>query len=583
MNDLTGDLFDGALPADPPTLAGVKEKPFREQLAEKIAAEPRFQTPWFAARPHIAWAIKSGWIPAPRNWRAVPVAQLTRAEKVMAFIERYCLIPQGPDVGKPLVLEDFQQAFLYSIYDTPAPTVVRTAWLSMARKNAKTATIAAVVLANIAGPEARRNAEIVSGAMAKDQAALLHQLAVQMVELNPKLAAVIHSVDFKKSLTGRRRNSKYRALAADGKNNQGLNPPLIIYDEAGQIVGPQTDFYEALETSQGGWPDGLMINISTQAASDADLMSQAMDTAERTRDATTVVHCYEHPKNEPIDDEDLWIFSNPGLGTIRDRNDLAAQIKKAAELPSKEHAVRNKNLNQRVALDGLFISPAVWRANDADPIDELFAAEPVHLGLDLSMTTDLTACVAAVVDPKTDICHLKTWAFAPIRGVAERESVDRAPYQQWMRSGELVGVPGAIVSYQWVCEWLAIACAGMTIKTLNFDRWRMDLFKTAADETGFHSAVENWVECGQGYVSLSPRLETFEKLLLEKRIAHGSQPLLNMAASNAIVISDPAGNRKVDKSKSTQRIDPLVAAIMAAHAATDGDDKRAFDVNALIG
>jgi phage terminase large subunit-like protein len=147
-------------------------------------------------------------------------------------------------------------------------------------------------------------------------------------------------------------------------------------------------------------------------------------------------------------------------------------------------------------------------------------------------------------------------------------------------SGHLIAVPGATIDYDYLFQWLRIRLddLGIRIDVVAFDRWRIAEAKSAAERNGF--VVNTWSDVGQGYQSMSPRVEHFETLLLQSKIRHGAHPLLNMAASNAIAIKDAAGNRKLDKAKSTQRIDPLVAAVMAAGVFMV--TAPAFDVQALI-
>ncbi|WP_340609401.1 terminase large subunit domain-containing protein [Xenorhabdus bharatensis] len=142
------------------------------------------------------------------------VSQLSRGEKVIAFIERFCFVPEGALFGKPLRLEAFQQKFIREIYDNPSGT--RTAYLSIARKNGKTGLIAGILLAHLVGPEAVQNSQIVSGAMSREQAAIVFNLAVKMINLNPRLQSLIHIVPSGKRLIGKPCNVEYKALSADG-------------------------------------------------------------------------------------------------------------------------------------------------------------------------------------------------------------------------------------------------------------------------------------------------------------------------------------------------------------------------------
>jgi len=190
----------------------------------------------------------------------------------------------------------------------------------------------------------------------------------------------------------------------------------------------------------------------------------------------------------------------------------------------------------------------------------------VALGLDLSMRNDLTAAVLSAKDDEGNL-HLIPYVFAPEKGMKERSLRDKAPYELWVKQGLLIAVPGATLDYPWVCAFLKkqFDDAGIVVSHVMFDRWRIKELQASAATVGF-CQESTWTEVGQGYVGMSPRVEHFETYLLQGKLRHGSHPLLNMAAAHAIVIRDPAGNRKIDKSKTTQRIDPIVAAVLSASA-----------------
>lgn len=226
---------------------------------------------------------------------------MTRAGKVIQFIERYCVTPDGAHVGKPLVLADFQKAFIKAVYDNPNST--RRAYLSIARKNGKSGLIAGLLLAHLVGPEAKLNSQLVSGAMSREQASLVFNLAAKMVQLSPKLTQIVRIVPSGKRLIGLNLNTEFQALAAEGKTAHGLSPVLAILDEVGQVRGPQSDFIDAIVTSQGAHENPLLIAISTQAASDADLFSVWLDDAKNSNDPKIVSHVYEAPAGCEIMDE----------------------------------------------------------------------------------------------------------------------------------------------------------------------------------------------------------------------------------------------------------------------------------------
>src|SRR3990172_5884564 len=266
--------------------------------------------------------------------------QLTRGERIIAFIEEYCIVPDGALVGQPMLLDQFQKDFILDIYDNPVGT--RRAYLSVARKNGKTGLIAGIVLAHLAGPEAVLNTEIVSGAQSREQAALVFSTAEKMVRLSDKLSKVIRIVPSTKVLVGLARNVKYRALSAEGKTADGQSPRLAILDEVGQIRGPVDTFVDAIVTSQGAHSDPLLIAISTQAPNDNDLFSIWLDDARISGDKRIVCHLHTTPKKGfDILDKKGWLLSNPAMGTFRNEADIQEQAERAHRMPSAEPTFRN--------------------------------------------------------------------------------------------------------------------------------------------------------------------------------------------------------------------------------------------------
>jgi phage terminase large subunit-like protein len=510
---------------------------------------------------------------------------MTRAGRVIAFVERYCRVPEGALVGQAVKLADFQKRFVVDVYDNPHPDGTRRALLSMARKNAKSALIAFLVLVHLVGPEAVPNSQIVSGALTRKQAAIIYDLAVKVVNLNPVLRKIIHLVPSLKTMRGLPCNTEYAALSAQAGAAHGLSPVVAILDEVGQIDAPSSPFVEAIVTAQGAHARPILFAISTSARSDDAMFSTWLDDAKRSGDPRIVVHEYRADPNCELDDRAAWRAANPALGLFRSEADIAAAADQAKRLPSQEAAFRNLFLNQRVALESLFIAPTLWRLNAGAPDVEVIRANRSAVGLDLSARGDLTAAVVAsrVEDDDAGQVHLLPFVFTPESGLGERSRRDRAPYDQWARDGHMIAVPGATIEYEFVAGYLARALESLEIEpaVVAFDRWRIKEFQRAAQETGFAGAAE-WQAIPQTFQGLSPRIENFEALLLQERIRHGGHPLLTMAAANAVTKLDPAGNRILNKERGRRRIDPLVAAVMAAHAVADGQ-AAAFDEKAWIG
>lgn len=477
---------------------------------------------------------------------------LTRGETVCQFIEAHCRVPEGALVGEKIKLAPFQRRFILETYDGDA----RRAYLSIARKNGKTALIAGIVLAHLVSSVAEPNSQIVSGALSRDQAALVFSLAAKMVQLDPVLAGVVRIVPSGKRLYGLNQNTEYRALAADGSTAHGLSPIVAILDEIGQIRGPQSDFVDAITTSQGAHARPLLIAISTQAANDSDLFSLWLDDAEKSGDPRVVSHVYAADPDADLMDEAAWRAANPALDVFRSREDLSEQAERASRMPTAENTFRNLCLNQRVSVHSPFVSRSVWEACSGESsIDPDY---PVWAGLDLSARADLTAFV--VIQKRKGEWHVAPYFWTPEKGLMDRVKRDRAPYDVWVREGFLRTTPGATVDYRRVCEDIAEILDGLTVEGISYDRWRIDQLRHEMNAIGADFPL---VEHGQGYKDMSPAIDEIEADLLNARLRHGGHPVLTMCAFNSVVVKDPAGGRKLDKAKSTGRIDGMVALVMA--------------------
>lgn len=486
---------------------------------------------------------------------------MTRGEKVIAFIERLCPTPEGKLVGKPMKLDPFQKRFILEVYDNPKGT--RVGILSIARKNGKSALIAGIMLAHLVGPEARLNSQIVSGARSRKQAAVVFNLAAKMVQLSERLRKIVRIVPSGKTLHGLPMNTEYQALAAEAGTAHGLSPVLAIHDEMGQVRGEFDAFIEAIETAQGAYDDALQLIISTQAPNDADMLSIRIDDAKRSGDPTIVCHVYAAPEDAELTDPKAWEAANPALGSFRSLVEITNKAAEAARMPSVENSFRNLYLNQRVTRHTPFVSPSIWKACSG-PVDlEVFRRNPVYGGLDLSLTTDLTALV--LIAQEAGLWHVLPIFWTPESTLVERSKRDRSPYDAWVRDGFMKATPGPAVEYDFVARDIAAITEGMDVRKIGFDRHRMKTLQAELDRLG---VVLPFEEFAQGFVSMAPAIDRAEIEFLHTRFRHGGHPVLSMCAANAIIVQDAAGNRKMDKSKSTGRIDGMVSLAMAVGVAT---------------
>lgn len=506
---------------------------------------------------HVRSAIKSGPVPKLRDWRSLPVEELTRGEKVCAFIEMACVVPEGAHVGESVRLDVFQEAFILSVYDNPHKTKV--AILSIARKNAKTATIAFLMLAHLLGPEAKLNTRYNSGAMSRQQASEVFNYATKSAMLSEDIREFTRSIPSQKTIVGTVLNTEYRALSADASTNIGGSAAVAVIDEAGQIKGPQSDFIDAVTTGQAAHEDPITFYISTQAPTDADFFSILIDDAIINQPKDVVCHVYAADPDCDLMDEKQWLKANPALGKFRSIDDMRTQAEKAQRMPSFRNTFRNLLLNQRVASFATFIDPEEWKANNDDPIP-LSECDAIYGGLDLSSKNDLTAFVLVGVKDKALNIYPRFWT--PRLGLRDRQDTDRAPYDVWEREGYLTVIEGATVDYeQVVIDLIAwFDDLGIQPDVIAFDRWRIDDFKRELQRVGVEMPL---VEFGQGFKDMAPALDALEDAVLNRQLRHGSNPLMNMCAINAVAVTGPANNRKLEKRKATGRIDGMVALAMA--------------------
>jgi phage terminase large subunit-like protein len=512
--------------------------------------------------------------------RKQPDDRPVRAADVLAFIEQTCRVPEGRLLGQPLKLAEFQVDFIKAVYDNPHCT--RRAFLSTGKKNAKSTLTAALMLAHLCGPPARPNSQLYSTALNRAQAAIVFDAAAKMIRLNPELERAVRIMESAKTLVCSELGTRYRSLSADAPSAHGLSPQFVIHDELGQIRGPRSALYQALENATGALVDPLSIVISTQAANDTDLLSALLDDALGGHDPQTVVRLYAAPSDADPFSEGTIRLANPAFDVFMNRQEVLGMAATARRMPASEAEFRNLVLNQRVEIASPFIARAVWDACAAEPRDLRNCT--VFGGLDLSESNDLTCLVLVGSDPLDG-----TWSVLPIfwlpeEGIRERAQKDRVAYDVWADQGWLELAPGRSISYEYVAERLRDLIEEYRISKIAFDAWGFGHFRPWLVKAGFSEQMikGKFIEMRQGFKTMSPALRDFESLILERKIRHGGHPLLNMCAANAIVTTDPAGNRKLDKERASGRIDGMVALAMAL-AAAPAAWTQTVDVASLIG
>ena len=515
-----------------------------------------------------------------------------RAGRVIRFIERLT-VPSGIGQGRPFKLDAFQQRFIRDIYEPHiGPNrAVRRAILSIARKNGKTALIAAIVLAHLVGPEAIVNGEIYSAANDRDQAAIVFKFCRQIVELEPELRAQIEIIPSTKTMLARRTGSVYRAVSSEVTTKHGLLPSVAIYDELAQARN--RDLYDVMDTAFGAREEPLFIVISTQSNDPEHVLSKLIDDGLSKIDPAIVCHLHAADDDCELDDETQWLKANPALGKFRNREDLVAAIRKAKRLPAEEPKVRNLFLNQRVSPISSLISRAEWMAC-ADPAARLEEGEEVYLALDLSSIVDLTSLM---VGSATEPVRIRPYFWKPADHLADHSLRDFGAgtrrYEQWNEAGHLLVTSGRSIDPEAIALVIAELTQYFRVKGLAYDRWRINDLLREFDRIGLQAYEDGGekagdglrlVPWGQGYRDMGPAIDALELAVIERKLIHPNNPVLNWNMANAVATMDPAGNRKLDKEKARFRIDGAVAlAMMLGLRSRDRINVKPIDIEALIG
>jgi phage terminase large subunit-like protein len=499
-----------------------------------------------------------------------------RWDRVRRFCEELT-ISSGGLAGTRFKLRPFQLDFIKGVYKENAnhERPVRTAVLSMGRKNGKTQLAAALALCHLCGPESEERGEVYSCANDRFQASKIFQEMEAMIIRHPRLRLRCNIMRHTKTIEDIQNNSTYTALSREAKTKMGLNPSFIVYDELGQ--SPDRDLYDAMDTAMGARANPLMLVISTQAADDLAPMSRLIDYGFQIQsgeidDPTFLLAFYATDMDADPWDEANWEASNPALGDFRSLEDVRRQANQAQKLPELQNSFRNLILNQRVAAETRFIERSQWQACAAEPL--IPPRAKVYAGLDLGSTRDLSALVIVYVDPLTSEYHVQPYFWLPGNLRARRDE-DKVPYDVWQRQGFLY-TTGEATDPELIALKIAEINGITPIAGIAYDRWKIADMKREFDK---HSIRVPLIEFGQGYKDMNGAVDILQRAIITRKLRHGDNPLLTWNAFNAVATRDAAGNRKLDKSKSINRIDGLVALAMGMAAATR---QSGFDLSCLI-
>lgn len=495
---------------------------------------------------------------------------LSRIERVIAFLEDLP-ITAGKLAGTKMVVRDWQRDFLEAVYaeDAEGNRPVRTAVLSMARKNGKTGLVAGLALCHLAGPEAEPRGECYAAANDRFQAGKIFAEMVAIIQQHAELEARCNIIRFRKEievLDGQGKGSIFAALSSDAATKLGLSPSFTVVDELG--YAPKRDLYDALDSAMGARDNPLLIAISTQAPDDHHVFSELIDyglkvQAGEIADKSFHLTLYSAPETADPMARETWLMANPALGDFRSEEDVARQAAQADRIASKMQDFKNKILNQRVAAHVRFIAKAEWDACNGQVDIEALKGRTCFGALDLSAARDLSAWLLVFPNEDGTIDVLPRF-FLPESGIGDKSEADRVPYDVWARQGFLTLIPGKTIDPAAIAEVMAEDAARFDIQAVAYDRWRIEDLKRELAAIGVEM---NLIPHGQGFRDMSPAVDVLERAVAETKLRHGGHPVLQMCAANAVVTKDPAGGRKLDKAKAAGRIDGLVALAMGLSAA----------------
>ena len=542
------------------------------------APRPRAATRRVPKRPlALARFPAATWSPERRRWEDGPFHYDARhADAAADFFPRYLRFTTGEWAGRAFTLEPWQEhdiirpAFGWKRADGTRRFRVVYVWVP--RKNGKTELAAGVALLTLLG-DAELGGQVFSIAADKDQAKLVFDKATAMVQWSAELAPLLECL--KPSIFCSQLNAAFKPLSGTPEGKHGLNMSGLVGDEIHEW--PDDRLYTFVHQSAAARRQPLEFLISTfgrKSGYGYDIWrwcEQVLDGSVQAPD--TLVVAYRAPDGADWTDERTWAAANPNLGVSVKLEYLREECAKAQTLPHLENAFKQYHLNIWTEQAVRWLPLELWDKN-AGPTPWAEMAE-AHRGRrafvanDLSQTKDLT-CSAWLLPPDDE--HPR-WAviprfFVPAARIDERVRRDRVPYDQWVRAGAITATEGNVVDYAFVKQALRDDAERFQLQVAGFDPW--NAMQVMLDLQGEGMPVE---QVRQGYLTLSGPSKELERLLLDGELEHGGHPVLRWCAGNVAIETDPAGNIKPSKAKSTERIDGIAALVSALALAIGHQDQ----------
>jgi len=433
----------------------------------------------------------------------------------------------------------------------------RELYLSTGRKNGKTALIAGVMLYLLAS-DGEEAAEVYGLALDKDQAALAWGAAARMVQLSPILSGRLHIARGARTISYDKTASFFSVVAGDAMGALGPSPHGAYIDEL--LAQPSRDLYDALRTGFGARSQPLLMLVTTAdndpggfAASERAWSERVLEDPELDRARLVVIHAA--PREADWTDEATWHLANPALGDYLDLRILRSEYLKAQGNLPAERAFRQYRLNQQTPQAGRALDMVAW--DDCLPSHDELQGRVCYGGLDLASTTDLASYCLDFPDGAGG--HDLLWrCFAPRAAVRDLDRRTGGKVTVWEEAGLLTVTEGNVIDYEHIKVALRADAEQYQIEEIAFDRWGATQLSSELIEEGFPL-----VQVGQGYATMAAPTRELLRLVAAGTYRHGDNPLVRWQAANLIVKQDPAGNLKPDKARSADKIDSVVAAVMA--------------------
>lgn len=488
------------------------------------------------------------------------------------FVERYLRHTKGRWAGDSFLLQDWQRDEiirpLFGWKRSDGTRRYRTAYIEIPRKNGKS-TLSSALALYLLFADGEPGAEVYSAAADRDQARIVFDQAKAMVEESPSLAK--RATLYKNSIVIPKTRSTYRVLSADAFTKHGLNASGVIFDEL--HAQPNRELYDVLTTSTGARAQPLMVMITTAGYDRESICWEQHEYARQLlegvlTDPSYFAYIAAADFEDDWTDPAIWAKANPGLDVTVSSEYLEEQCTRARQTPAYQNTFRRLHLNQWTSQESRWLDMQAWD-KCADPLPDL-AGRACYAGLDLASTTDIAALVLCFppVEEKEPF-WLIPFFWIPSDNMIERARRDRVPYDAWARDGLISATPGNVIDYTYIRQQINELGEAYQIKQIAFDRWGAELLRQQLEEDGFEM-----VQMGQGFASMSAPSKELLRLVLSRGLMHGGNPVLRWMADNVTVKQDAAGNLKPDKGKSREKIDGIVAAIMAIDRATRNDGEK---------